>query len=199
MICPECGLRETRSTHKVCFECNPAPHGEARKYSAGCRCNECRAAAHAREMLRASGALNSKSLHGSPQRYRNGCRCESCVLGSRRHRTLLPHDMTPEIYQRLLDIEGGECPLCGVRPEDVSEAFHIDHGHNCEHPGRKISCPKCWRGLLCQVCNPHLERKIGHAYLRELEGLPPTDEDRRVLEYIRNPPANQLRNERGLS
>jgi hypothetical protein len=194
MTCMECGIRETSGTHKLCFECNPAPHGEERKYSAGCRCEECRSAAHKQDLVRASSYETSRSPHGSPQKYRNGCRCDLCVLASRRHRTLLPHGMPPETYDALLAIESGACPICGVRPEDVSEAFHIDHRHGCEHPGRKISCSECWRGLLCQICNPNLERKVGHAYLREIEGLPPTDEDVRVLEYIRNPPANQLRN-----
>ena len=192
-ICRECGLIETRGTHKVCFECNPAPHGELRKYVAGCRCDPCRAASLNHERDRAAGRTNTKAPHGAPTKYRTGCRCELCVLGSREHRTLAPHGMTPFQYKDLLEIEGGQCPLCGVRPEDVSEAFHIDHSHNCSHPGRKLSCISCWRGLLCQVCNPHLERKLGHAYLRELEGIPPTAEDRRILDYIRNPPADILR------
>lgn len=198
MICLDCTVNDTRGTHKLCFECNPALHGEARKYYAGCRCSECRHAALDQEHLRAAGRSPTSASHGTPQRYRNGCRCEPCASASRRHRHLIPHGMTPAIYQALLDIEDDSCPLCGIRQEDTDLVFHIDHSHNCAHTNRKISCSQCWRGLLCQGCNPHLERKIGHAYLREIEGLPPTKEDKRVLEYIRNPPANQLRERQSL-
>jgi len=191
--CHNCGLVETRGTHQYCFNCNPSPHGEAKKYSAGCRCDECRAAARQQEQERAAGLRVTKTLHGTPQRYRNGCRCEPCVLASRRHRSLRPHGMSPAIWDELLDIEGGGCPICDIRPEDVEEAFHIDHSHNCTQHGKKLSCANCWRGLMCQVCNSQLERKIGHAYLRELEGLPATEEDRRILDYIRHPPADILR------
>ena len=191
-ICNQCQSRETRGTHKVCFKCNHAPHGELRKYVAGCRCDLCRQASTQRDRDRKAGLIATKSQHGTHTRYRNGCRYEPCVLASRQHRSLLPHGMSIDTYNELLTVQNGECPLCGVKPEDVSEAFHIDHGHNCDHPGGKISCSKCWRGLLCQVCNPHLERKLGHAYLRELEGLPPTEEDIRILEYLRNPPINLL-------
>lgn len=196
MGCASCGTGETCGTHKECAACNPNPHGTAAKYSAGCRCEDCREAAREAERLRSAGNVRTKAPHGDPQRYRNGCRCDDCTLASRRHRRLVPHGMAPDDYATILEIQHWECPICETSLKDARLEPHIDHSHNCTHVGRKISCPKCWRGLLCQRCNPHLERKLGHAYLRQMEGLPPTPEDERVMRYLLESPGDILRSRR---
>ncbi len=50
-------------------------------------------------------------------------------------------------YQRLLDVQGGVCAICGQPPvggKTSSASLHVDHDHET---GRV-------RGLLCTKCNP---------------------------------------------
>lgn len=55
------------------------------------------------------------------------------------------HGITPEVYEAMLEAQGGGCAVCGKRPRpDIS--LHIDHDHAT---GRR-------RGLLCFCCNQML-------------------------------------------
>lgn len=63
-------------------------------------------------------------------------------------------------YEAMLVTQGGACAICQRKPPK-GKVLHVDHDHSC-CPG-KISCGKCVRGLLCQVCN---QRALGY-WLRE--------------------------------
>lgn len=78
-----------------------------------------------------------------------------------------------ETYKRLVEIQGGRCPLCsrqldGNRP-------HADHCHNEKKP----------RGVLCATCN-QLEGMVKRT------GIPPEELGRRLAEYLAHPPAERL-------
>ena len=176
-----------------------APHGEIARYSDGCRCEECRAANAAYQKDYRNGIRRTRKRwrktpdHGTEAMYRRGCRCDLChdAAGRSQHARQIKnrHGMTSDIYRAILEFQSGGCALCGDEFND-GERLSIDHKHSCPHlPGK--SCSKCWRGLLCRSCNGQLERLIGHAYINEVEGVA-DDEDRRVLNYIRNPPAQQV-------
>lgn len=63
-----------------------------------------------------------------------------------------------EVYEALLEAQGGACAICG-RPETamlrgVVVSLAVDHDHAC-CPGKR-SCGRCIRGLLCNACNTGL-------------------------------------------
>ena len=64
------------------------------------------------------------------------------------------HRTTPEVYERLLEKQGGKCAICRTPDPGGKGRFHVDHDHNC-CPTPK-SCGNCIRGLLCSRCNPML-------------------------------------------
>src|SRR5579859_2365961 len=91
------------------------------------------------------------------------------------------HNMTPEQYQQLLEIQEGACYICR-RAKGISRALHVDHNHEyarlyCDHPHDQ-SCQNCWRGLLCSRCNSML------AHARDL-----VEFFRRAISYLESPPA----------
>ena len=63
------------------------------------------------------------------------------------------HNLTPEQYGELWDIQEGKCIGCGGTSSRKGSKLplHIDHDHSC-CPGQK-SCGKCVRGLVCFTCN----------------------------------------------
>jgi hypothetical protein len=66
-------------------------------------------------------------------------------------------------YQRMVADQGGKCACCGKPAGDLdpmvgrraTSALVIDHDHNCcpITKGRRRSCGKCIRGLICHQCN----------------------------------------------
>jgi hypothetical protein len=54
--------------------------------------------------------------------------------------------------QAKLAEQGGRCLLC---PCDITEKPYIDHDHKCcdTSSGKRKTCGKCVRGLLCYRCN----------------------------------------------
>lgn len=77
--------------------------------------------------------------------------CKQCQKGfMRRWRLAAHYGMTVEDYDRLLELQGGVCALCGNPPAE-DESLSVDHDHSC-CPGEK-TCGKCVRGLLCALCN----------------------------------------------
>jgi hypothetical protein len=69
-----------------------------------------------------------------------------------RKSALLRKGVTPELYDALLEKQGGKCAICGTdKPGHGNRFFSIDHDHNC-CPDRK-ACKLCVRGLLCSPCN----------------------------------------------
>ena len=67
-----------------------------------------------------------------------------------RKSTLARYKMTIEDYERMLELQGGGCMLCGSKPTAI--ALSVDHDHAC-CPKRRNSCGRCIRGLLCTTCN----------------------------------------------
>src|SRR5579863_1692222 len=65
------------------------------------------------------------------------------------------HGLTKEQFFELLAAQGNGCAICR-RPEPGGQGFwHVDHVHACcpTSNGRKKSCGRCVRGLLCAPCN----------------------------------------------
>lgn len=77
--------------------------------------------------------------------------CRKCLRGRypdtrrghlrSRHQTLRRHGLTPELYQTLLQSQGGVCAICSSPPGE--QHLYVDH---CHASGRV-------RGLLCPRCN----------------------------------------------
>lgn len=147
--------------------------------------------------------LRTNGPHGIYTRYVGGCRCVLCTEANNEHKRHDRHKMTRYQYAELLAIQDGSCALCNGPQIETSGAYDVDHSHACQNHTHqsnrtdsvRFSCIKCWRGLLCRPCNQQLERLVGHAYLREVEGNM-TEEDYVILDYVRNPPANVLRSRR---
>jgi hypothetical protein len=77
--------------------------------------------------------------------------------------------MTPEEFEKILNAQGRACAICRTTtPSGKYRQWCVDHDHRC-CPGRKKSCGKCIRGLLCASCNHALgEAKDNPAILREM-------------------------------
>ena len=191
--------KQVRFLDKICFCCGDSymPTGGRQIV---CEKSECQAWRSANSDI-PPRMLSDYAPHGTLRKYTTGCKCEPCRDANNDHKRIDRHQMYPQDYIALLATQGGSCALCHGPQISTSRAYDVDHNHACaEHnPQRgaadriRQSCPRCWRGLLCRTCNQQLERKVGHAYIREIEGCP-SEEDAAILEYIRNPPANRLRN-----
>ena len=46
-------------------------------------------------------------------------------------------------YDRMLEVQGGGCAICGMTPEENKQRLAVDHNHETD----------VVRGLLCQGCN----------------------------------------------
>lgn len=62
------------------------------------------------------------------------------------------YGITKDEYVALVEAQGGGCAICGATAEQAGRHLCVDHDHSC-CPGRKQSCGKCIRGLLCSNCN----------------------------------------------
>jgi hypothetical protein len=67
------------------------------------------------------------------------------VNDSRQHKVQLnrKYGITPEIYQEMLDKQGGKCAICGTNSCSTGRRLAVDH---CHTTGKV-------RGLLCAHCN----------------------------------------------
>lgn len=72
----------------------------------------------------------------------------------RRCTKLSTYGLNARQFWELLAAQGGRCATC---PTEHTEAdpLCVDHDHAC-CPGRKKSCGRCVRGLLCRRCNTAL-------------------------------------------
>lgn len=61
------------------------------------------------------------------------------------------YGITLELYNEILERQGGRCAICRQLPSHQLRNFDVDHDHKC-CPGKK-SCGRCVRGLLCRACN----------------------------------------------
>jgi hypothetical protein len=83
-----------------------------------------------------------------------------------RHRAFL--NANRHLYPDLFEIQGGGCALCGKPPKN--RKLDLDHHHK----------DMVIRGLLCVRCNRNLHDWMTVEWAEAL------------VEYLRNPPANQL-------
>lgn len=95
---------------------------------------------------------------------------------SHRRRTISQYGLTPGEYDRLMELQGGACAICGGKR---AYRLNIDHDHSC-CPG-KTSCGECVRGLLCRNCNKIL------ALLKD-----DAKTFRSMADYLENWPSRQL-------
>jgi hypothetical protein len=82
------------------------------------------------------------------------------------------HQITLKEFEELFEKQGRICAVCNS--DDSGElpprTWHIDHDHSC-CPGRKQTCGKCIRGILCRWCNLTLgNAKDDPDRLRKLAG-----------------------------
>lgn len=106
---------------------------------------------------------------------------ERKALAARKHWLKVRHHMTLEQYDEIKAAQGGVCYLCR-RANGTRRELAVDHDHaiakaSCDHP-EKESCSKCWRGLLCSLCNKtfaHARDSISFFH--------------RGIEYLEYPPA----------
>lgn len=110
-----------------------------------------------------------------PMRYTDGSRCRACASRAR-HRSYVDKTYGPgagELYDRLMDLQGGRCYICRQMPHEKRLA--VDHDH----------VTGAVRGLLCagqeQGCNWNFRKALGDVEMA-----------RRILEYAENPPATRL-------
>lgn len=87
------------------------------------------------------------------------------------------YNITPDEYERILDVQGGRCAIC-VRASGVRKKLSVDHDHAC--CDGSTSCGNCVRGLLCSTCN----KMLGH-----LRDDPEAFE--RAADYLRSWPSRR--------
>jgi hypothetical protein len=76
----------------------------------------------------------------------NQSRCAECTEFNQRIRH---PGITRPMYLAKFAEQNGVCAMCMIAATDGSPLF-IDHDHKC---CPKLSCGKCFRGLLCNRCN----------------------------------------------
>jgi len=77
--------------------------------------------------------------------------CKSCIPNKSYVKSIIDKGLTVEKYFEIIKLQNNCCYIC-KRPQIGSKRrLSIDHDHNC-CPGQ-ISCGKCFRGLLCNMCN----------------------------------------------
>ena len=65
------------------------------------------------------------------------------------------YGITLEQYNAMAAKQGGGCAVCGQSPRGTGlnqKRLHVDHDHSC-CSGKKKTCGRCLRGLLCSNCN----------------------------------------------
>ena len=66
------------------------------------------------------------------------------------------YGLSREVFDSLLEAQGGGCAICGTREPGGKGDWHIDHDHACCNlppNGSGRTCGQCTRGLLCSSCN----------------------------------------------
>lgn len=74
------------------------------------------------------------------------------IVEYRRTGTLRRYGLTIAEFDALVAKQDGKCAICGTDDPGGNGVWHVDHDHSC-CTGRKISCGRCVRGLLCNRCN----------------------------------------------
>lgn len=181
--CIECGLRPKYGTRQRCSWCWIAREPIALQ--------EAWAAHRRQKALSAPGAVERARVPESqwedgrrwcagcqwmvPLTYVSGSRCKACASQAR-HRSYVEREYGPgsaDLYEKLMEYQGGRCYVCRQMPHATRLA--VDHDHVT---GRV-------RGLLCagqqEGCNWNLRKVLGDP-----------EAAARLLEYAQNPPAFRL-------
>lgn len=92
---------------------------------------------------------------------------------SRRKARIVGYGLTEATFAQLLEIQNNACAMCH-EPLEEGQRRHIDHDHAC-CAGKRRSCGKCVRGVLCHTCNialGHIERRqaLARSYLADPPG-----------------------------
>lgn len=72
-------------------------------------------------------------------------------IRQRQVRLAAKYGLTDDAFEAILAKQGGGCAICETR----SGRMAVDHDHAC-CDGRKKTCGKCTRGILCFPCNQAL-------------------------------------------
>jgi hypothetical protein len=102
-----------------------------------------------------------------PLWYTSGTRCIADAYSKRRsQRNQRVYGVSPDEFERVFQLQGGRCAICGN--ESLDRSIALDHDHKTGSP----------RGLLCKRCNNDL---LGAAFdsLRIL---------RNAVRYLEHPP-----------
>lgn len=100
--------------------------------------------------------------------------CIPCVRGKAlAYRLKAVYNLTPEMYQKILDHQGGVCGICGMKPK--TKRLNVDHQHKDYH----TDTVGIVRGLICHACNSGV--------LASARDNP--DVLRAAAAYLENPPA----------
>ena len=77
--------------------------------------------------------------------------CKSCIPNKSYLKAITDKGISVEKYFEILKLQNNCCYIC-KKPQMASKTrLSIDHDHNC--CSGQISCGKCFRGLLCNMCN----------------------------------------------
>lgn len=101
-------------------------------------------------------------------------------LARAQHRVEVVYSMPPEVYDQILEGQGGVCPICRIS-NGQTKRLAVEHAHNlpgCEHPPEQ-ACERCWRGICCGRCNELLARFTPEQLMR-------------AIHYLADPPAQRI-------
>lgn len=113
-------------------------------------------------------------------------RCRECADASNLAHAARAHGLTPNAYTALLN---RGCDVCGSM-----DRLHLDHDHACcdySQSGDSRSCPRCNRGVLCQLHNCNAGALEGPDTLALIRYLQATRSSAPLISYITELEANQ--------
>jgi hypothetical protein len=67
------------------------------------------------------------------------------------------YGITLEVFEEMLESQGGRCAICDKGADAEERAMHVDHDHKCcPYTKNQKICGRCIRGILCRHCNVSL-------------------------------------------
>lgn len=96
------------------------------------------------------------------------------------------HGLSPAKFERLLEVQGGSCAVCGALFDALpTYLVCIDHDHaHCDGPE---SCGECVRGIVCHGCNTRIARYEAGHLVNWTPGMLSA-----IQRYLAAPPAQHL-------
>ena len=116
-------------------------------------------------------------------------RCRTCATKAARAARLakwkkLGIPMTLALYDQMLEQQGGQCAICGIKPSETDHALAVDHDHES---------PPHVRALLCTDCNKlavhHEKLRKVLDYVLEWKALRPSSSSSGAAGTQRRPPS----------